>query len=138
VALTSITNIKDALQAQFISDWAAQTEVSYDNDDYGPPNDDTPWVRFSIQFDDGEQVSMGGTGSRGFRYYGWIVVQVFTPIGNGKTSDNDGYCENAKNIFEGESISGIWFRDAHIRYVGPDGKWFQQNVNAQFIYTITK
>lgn len=138
MSFTTIKEVKDAIVSQFVIDWASQTVIAYDNDDYKPPNDTTPWVRLNVQFSGGNQASLGSTGTRKFRYEGWVIVQVFTPIGSAKTSDNDGFANDAKNVFEGKHISGIWFREVGVRYVGPDGKWFQQNAMANFIYDFTK
>ena len=136
MSLVSIKDIKDALQAQFITDWAGRTAVAYDNDEFLPPEDNTPWVRFNIQFISGRQVSLGSVAA--FRHEGFVNVQVFTPAGNAKTSDNDTYCMAVLDMFEGKSTSGIKFRNSGVRLVGNDGKWFQQNVHTEFMYDIIK
>jgi len=134
VALT-INEAREAIYDQFISDWAAQTPIAFDNDKFVPPTTDTAWVRLNIKFVTGSQASLGDvTDCRLFRREGLIAVQVFTPVGD-YTYNNDILVADAMNVFEGKHISGIWFRNVRNDTVGSfEEKWYHQNMIAEFQY----
>lgn len=120
------------IQALFNTGWAGATPVSFDNDGFVPGN--VPYVRVAIIFNSGELASLGAVNQRTFRAFGIVAVQVFTLSGT-TASANDLLAQAAADIFKGvQTISGIWFRNTGIATVGNEGKWFQQNVSAEFIY----
>lgn len=120
-----------AIVNAFETGWASATLVLHDNAPGEPPDGTASWVRVSVRFYDGEQISLGPTGSRLFRRYGILTIQVFVIVGT-STYTIDGLVRTAKNIFEGKTLSGVTFRNARQVTVGADEKWWQENVVAEF------
>ncbi len=132
---------RNAIQGAFNVKWgtsAPLTPVAYDNVSFDPTKINTPWVRLNIQFASGSIQTLGAVGERTFRNFGIVFVQVFTPAGT-NTVVNDGFANTAKGVFKGVQLTGgLWFRNAQIVTVGNEGKWYQQNVSAEFIYDETE
>jgi len=114
--------------------WGTTTPIAWDDKDLNAELQSDSWVRFKVQHTTGTIASLGAPGTRGYRNFGLVFVQVFTPVGRGKTA-NTILCTTARDVFRGVHLTGdIWFRNTAIVDVGPDGKWYQQNVTAEFIY----
>ena len=123
-----------AIQAAFLAVWGTTTPIAWDNLDFNAEAQNTPWVRLNVQFTTGSISALGIVGDRRFRNEGFVFVQVFTPVGGGKSA-NTLLATLARNVFRGVQLAGgLWFRNATIVHVGPDGKWYQQNVSAEFIF----
>ncbi|MEE9367040.1 MAG: phage tail terminator-like protein [Dehalococcoidales bacterium] len=134
---------RDAIQDAFNAAWGVPgselTPIAYDNVPFDASKIDVPWVRLSIQFASGSIQTLGGVGERTFRNFGIVFVQVFTIAGSNAVI-NDGFAKTAKDVFKGVQLSagGLWFRNTSIVTVGNEGKWYQQNVSAEFIYDETE
>ena len=125
---------EDLIYAAFVTGWAGQTPVAYDNKNFDAEVQETNYVTISIQHNVGTIASLGGLGTRNFRQFGIIILQVFTLAGGGKRPNMD-LCVTARNIFRGIHLAGnLWFRNVSIQHAGPDGKWYQQNVTAEFSF----
>jgi hypothetical protein len=123
-----------AIQQAFATAWGTTTPIAYDNKAFDAESLNTSFVRLSVQFASGSISSMGQIGDRLFRNSGLVFVQVFTPVGGGKSA-NTVLATAARNVFRGVHLAGgLWFRREGIAHVGPDGKWYQQNVSAEFIF----
>lgn len=134
---------RDDILTAFAAAWASKTPavnggavppVKYDQVASSEPPQDTPWARVTVMHATGTQRSMGTVGSRLFSRTGVVTVQVFVPGGQGLAlADRLG--KIALDAFEGQHTPGdVWFRDATLREVGPDGPWWQTNVVATFAY----
>ena len=103
------------------------------------PTTRAPWARVLLKHSLGYQATLSGsTGQQRFSREGFIIVQIFTPNGEGSTR---GYTLSkvVSNIFEGKSTeNGIWFRNIRVNEVGSDSNWFQINVICDFIYDEVK
>jgi len=133
---------RDAIQDAFNTAWGVPgselTLIAYDNVAFDPTKINVAWVRLSIRFTSGSIQTLGGVGERTFRNFGIVFVQVFT-LSGGNTVENDGFALTAKNVFKGVQLAGgLWFRNTSIATVGNEGKWYQQNVSAEFIYDETE
>ena len=85
--------------------------VSYQNVPFTPPNN-TPWLQAFIRFGDNAYATLLPTGGVGFnRQNGTLVVNVFTPIGNG-TAANFSIAERVKDLFDRAKFSSIIFDPA--------------------------
>lgn len=99
------------------------------------PNDGvTSQLRVYIRHGEGEQATLGSVGNRRFDRQGVVIVQVYTPTGDGFTLD-DTLATLARNCFEGVTSGGVWFRRVKAQEVGKTGKYFQTNVTASFEYS---
>ncbi len=132
---------RDAIQDAFNVAWGIPTPltpIAYDNVSFDPTKISTPWVRLSVQFTSGSIQTLGAVGERTFRNFGIVFVQIFTLSGK-NTVENDGFALTAKNTFKGVQLTGgLWFRNAQITTIGNEGRWYQQNVSAEFIYDETE
>lgn len=127
-----------AIQSAFFTAWGSTTPIAWDNDNFDPTQINVPWVRLSIIFNGGSLASIGGPGTRLFRAFGLVFVQVFT-LSQSTAALNDALAQTAKDVFKGVQLpGGLWFRDTGLETVGPDGKWYQQNVSAEFQYDETE
>lgn len=123
-----------AIQSAFLTQWGRTTPIAWDNLDFNAEAQNSAWVRLSVQFTLGGIAALANLGDRLFRNLGIVFVQVFTPVGEGKSA-NTVLATQARGTFRGVQLAGgLWFRNETIVDVGPDGKWYQQNVQAEFIF----
>ena len=114
------------------------TPVAYDNLPFDAEAQTTAWVRLSVQSTAGTIASIGAVGTRRFRAFGFVFVQVFTPVGANRVQ-NDTLAQTAKDAFKGVQLTGgLWFRNEQIVSVGVEGKWYQQNFSAEFLFDETE
>lgn len=122
-----IKDAKTTIQSSFDTAWAGETDIAWDNVEYKSEN--TEFVRMSIQFDIGEQASLGGITNRLFRYSGIVFLQIFTEP-NENPQRNDELAQLALNFFV-TPLSGIKFFNPAVKYIGISKNYFQQNVTVE-------
>jgi hypothetical protein len=108
--------------------------VSYQNVTFTPPNN-TPWVQVFIRFGDNSYATLLPTGGAGFnRQTGTLVVNVFTPQGQG-TAANFTIAERLKDLFDRAKFSSIIFDaasgPAQVTPAAPE-PYFQTQLTATF------
>jgi hypothetical protein len=81
--------------------------VSYQNVPFTPPNN-TPWVQVFIRFGDNNYATLLGPSTGFNRQTGTLVVNVFTPQGQG-TAANFTIAERLKDLFDRAKFSSIIF-----------------------------
>lgn len=133
--MTTINEARESVYQRFIDQWAGRTPVTLDNESYQPPAG--AWVRLAVRHFTSGQESMGPTGSRRFGRGGAVLVQVFTPADEGLRLA-DTLSGAVREIFEGVGFDGLRFRGVLVREIGPDGRWFQTNIEAPFEYDAVK
>lgn len=91
------------------------------------------WAKIAIHHAAGMQAALGTTR---FRRHGMVIIEMFAPSGQGHYSSGmDDMIDVAMGAFEGKSTTGgVWFRDVTPREIGPEGPWFQTNIELEFIY----
>ena len=132
--------IAGAIRARFSTEWPQlrpSAPVAYDNTAFDPTRDAldaggrnlASWVRLTIIPGDGFQASLGTP--RVWRATGIVVVQVFSPLGEG---DGSAYslADDVAAIFRGVTVQGVVFRAPSLTHIGPDGAWYQINVATPF------
>lgn len=99
------------------------------------PATQDPWSRVSVRHATGEQASLsGGTGTKRYRSTGFVMMQIFTPIGESLVQARQ-LAQLLKVAYQGITTPRqVWFRRARLNEVGSDGDWYQINVIADFTY----
>ena len=77
--------------------------VAYGNVPFTPPNN-APWVQVQLRFGDNSYATLKAFN----RQNGVLVLNVFTPIGNGAAA-NYTIAERLKDLFDRATVSGIIF-----------------------------
>lgn len=146
MTLPTFGSARDEILGLFHTYWTAQTPAINDGkpvhvewpgvDSGSPPPASEAWARIVLRHAASRQLTLAPAGQRRFLRPGLITVQVFTPLsaGNGLSfAEKLGII--ARDAFEGRSTdSGIWFRNARLQEVGPDGEWYQMNLTVEFQY----
>ena len=110
---STYNDIRAAIEGRIAAELAKAPTypVSYQNVPFTPPNN-TPWLQAFIRFGDNAYATLLPTGNVGFnRQNGTLVVNVFTPIGNG-TAANFTIAERVKDLFDRAKFSSIIFDPA--------------------------
>jgi hypothetical protein len=135
--MTSLTHKEaiDVMLGMFKTVWDGTGWVAlYPNVAGDIPTGTDPWARVNIQHTDEEQASLsGGLGTSRYMREGGLAVQVFTRTGEGLSTGHS-LAKIVQDAFEGQTSSGIWFRNVRVNEIGPDGDWYQINVLIDFIY----
>jgi hypothetical protein len=107
--------------------------VSYQNVPFTPPNN-TPWVQAFIRFGDNNYATLLGPSTGFNRQTGTLVVNVFTPQGQG-TAANFTIAERLKDLFDRAKFSSIIFDaasgPAQVTPAAPE-PYFQTQLTATF------
>lgn len=99
-----------------------------------------PWGKGFIRHAAGGMASLTSeTGKRRYRRTGTIVIQIFSPAGEGRTR-NRVIAPVARDAYEAAQSTtlGIEYRNARIEDLGEDGTWYQSNVLVDFEYDEVK
>lgn len=134
----TIAQARDEMLTLFKTAWDANglvgdvaVPVVYWDVPHDPPDADY-WARVTLRHFTGGNDAIG---NRLFVRTGTITVQIFTIHGEG-LSNADALGKVAVDAFQGQATTGgAWFRNVRLNEVGQDGKWFQNNVLADFEYT---
>lgn len=111
----------------------------YDDVAGEPPAGATSWARSTIRHNEGRQTTLADAeGKKRFERTGLLIVQIFTPSGEGLSSADD-LAKVISDAFEGQtSPRGVWFKNVRVNEVGPSGNWYQVNVVVEFQYDEVK
>lgn len=143
--MTTITQARDAIAGIINTAWLASPTTSsltllWDNVKGDPPAEDgstgkaEAWGRVAVRHTIGENDTLGPIGGRRYLFGGTVTVQLFAPIGDGH-SQLDEMVEVVKAALQEASPSAaVWFFDITPVEIGPDGPWFNTNVDALFRY----
>lgn len=141
--MSSTTNTAaGAIRSRFSTQWASlrsynapklKERVAWDNVPFTPP--DAEWVRLSILWGDGFEMTAGDTGVGETETVGVVSVQIFTQPGTGSGLAEQ-MAEDARDIFNRVDLSGSGYV---IRFGAPSGPkpaqrdgWWQQIVDTPF------
>lgn len=137
--MTTYPDANEAITQLFSDTWTPSGfPFTLGNEKFTPP-EDTPWARMVLRHNAATQSTLGRQPGRKFNRFGSVLIQVFTPLREGTRRSSE-LIQRVVNGFEGARISGstICFLDVIPREVGPSGKWYQTNIEAEFRYTDTR
>lgn len=136
--MTTLNEARQEIFSQFVIAWADRTPYALQNENLDTANLNE-WCRVTVLNNLSTQDTLGPKGKRRFERGGTATVQIFVEGGKG-TDRLDELSTIAKNAFEGFTFdpSSVTFRDVVVNEIGPDGKWYQYNVVADFRYYETK
>lgn len=125
----------DAILDIFKAAWDPTTFPAVYSDKPGKaPETEGVWARATVQHATGDQTSLAGeTGTRRFTETGTVTVQVFAPLGDGRT---EGYRASriVRDAYRDARHPNVWFRNARIVEASDNGAFTQTNVLATFSY----
>lgn len=81
--------------------------VSFPGVPFTPPNN-APWLQVVVRFGDNDYATIAAPSSGMNRQSGVLVVNVFTPQGQGSAA-NYTIAERVKDLFDRQNLSGIIF-----------------------------
>lgn len=134
--MTTMNEATEAVYGKFITDWAAATAVTFDDEEFDPEAEGgNEWVRVTVRHRPSDPQTIGRTGNRRYDRVASVIVQIYTDV---KThpgrAQADARADAVKNIFEGIRLGGLVFYEADWREIGADGRWYQLNVEVPFSY----
>lgn len=98
-----------------------------------PPKEETPWARIMLRHQNGDQASLSGDiGQRCWVMNGLLIVQLFTPFGEGVVDSYD-LAQQLLGAYRGVN-SAVWYTNPRVREVGRDGAFAQTNFFVDFQY----
>lgn len=120
--------VRNIIMNRYLVEFDGVYNISIDNKRF---SEEISWVRLSVNFNDGEQTSLGKIGNRRYTDYGIIFVQVFTPSNEG-TDLNDTMANDSKLLFDGVSIGDLTMYNGKVRTIGRVNEFYQQNAVIEF------
>lgn len=133
-----IEDVKREITRHFLSCWRDEegkllTPVVLENEEITDANENSPWIRFSVEIFSFSADSMGSKGNRRVNRYGSLSVQIFVPL-NKKTKELNDLIARVIRIYEGENLHSVYFRN--IRSMTTDEKsdslWYGTTVTVEF------
>ena len=144
--MTTATEARDAINGAVNVAWLASGvtsgfEMQWDDVKADPPGHDAngkpvSWARTTVRTFSSTQETLGGQGNRQHQTEGQVVVQVFTPAGNGRAT-SDLIAEVLKAALRNVRIGDLWFFDVRVNEKGQDGAHVRSDLVAGFRYQET-
>lgn len=136
-----IEDVKREITRHFLSCWCDEegkllTPVVLENEEIRDGDENSPWIRFSVEIFSFSADSMGSKGNRRVNRYGSISIQVFVPL-NEKTKELNGLIARVIRIYEGEKFDNIYFRNLRTMTIDEksDSLWYGSTVTVEFDFT---
>lgn len=131
----SFTDVNNGIQSFFKTEWEASynTPIAYQNIDYDSDSIEE-WVRLVVFWEDQTQSSRGAD-CQYHRFYGSVMVQIFTPVNQGMNRGLD-LAHKVVDILSSRSIQGAVLETAGALVTGQTNNWNQLNVNCDFHYDL--
>lgn len=132
---STYNDVRAAIEGRIATELALSPayQVSYQNVPFTPPNN-TSWVQMFIRFGDNNYATLLGPSTGFNRQTGTLVVNVFTPQGQG-TAANFTIAERIKDKFDRAKFSSIIFDatsgPAQVTPAAPE-PYFQTQLTATF------
>lgn len=139
-----------AMQAAFDAYWSARllrTIVVYDNVGNDPvekavaivSNDPLVFgealLLVQVQHADG---SIAALGTKKHRQMGIMSGALYVENGRGRVRTAGKLADSVLNFFQTTNVAGVTFMNPRLNEVGPDGRWWQVNIMADFQYDIIR
>jgi len=126
----------DAIHDYLVASWTT-TPIAFENDGFEVPTDPEHWLLVEVFGDLFEQASIGAEEQRAnlWREAGQFYVHVMAPRGQG-TRTARLYGKQIADLFRGQEIAGVTFRDASIGAGEPgaaDGSYFRMTVTIDWL-----
>lgn len=134
--MTTLDEATELVYQKFEDEWGITTVFTFENEQFDEPDED-PWARVSVRQTIHGQSTLGKVGNRRYLSVASVFVQVYTRVNTG-VQQGGVLAKQAADIYEGTSFSGLRFTNASTRPSGPDGKWYQHLMEAEFDYEETK
>ena len=134
--MTTVVDARELIYDRFVTNWGSTTDFWFGNEE-ADPSPGTAWLRVSVTHTDSQQQTIGAAPFRKFQRNGIITFQIFTPITGSNAEDirtADGYVDTLRATWESVDFSDIWTRDAVHNEIGPDGDFYQTNLEVGFLY----
>lgn len=137
--MTTLQAANEAMAQLFVDTW---TPTGYpftlENESFNVP-DAGPWARLTSRVTARTQETLGRAGNRRFQTLGSLFVQIFDDVDRG-TRRSKQLAQTVIEGFEGVSLTGttVRFYDVIPREIGPEGRWFQTNVEINFEFDETR
>lgn len=123
---------RDAIYKVFADVWV-DFPIIWDDINSRVEDESQPWARVTLKHTIGRQGSLtSDVGTKKYNRAGILLIQIFTPIGRGRTQ---GYELSAMvaNAYEDAKLD-VWFRNTRISEQGASGNSDQINVLTDFLY----
>ena len=137
----TVDEAQDAILAEFKEHFVGvdANHIAWPNRTY-EPTDGEAYVRISVQHNLAYQPSMGDPAARRTRREGVVIVQCFTPLGDGTSQSND-LAQEVSDVLASKRVQvgatkPISLKEATINTVGRDPihELWQVNVSVPFWY----
>lgn len=126
----------DAIHDYLVAQWTS-TPIIFENEPYPTTDVPAPWVLVEIFGDFYDQASIGADPivSNRWREGGQLMLHVMTPDGTG-TSQARTYAKQLLDLFRGQELAGVIFRDGSIGASEPgvnDGNYFRMTASIDWL-----
>lgn len=118
------------IRNRFESQWSSPIPAFIlENKKVSKPTD-APWVRMTIQNGDANVACVGGSTIR-YRHDGSVIVEIWTPLGEGDGEARE-LGDLAASIFRGWESGGLRFWAPRVVPLGERNGWYRVNMIAPF------
>jgi hypothetical protein len=138
---TTVAQARDEMLGVLKAALAAESSYSsvlviWDDTEKSPPKDvKVTWLRALVKHATGSPASLGGSDAkRKYKRTGDLIVQLFTPVGDGRSTADALVTIIMKAYEKGSTPNGVWFRNVRFKEIGLSDGWTQTNIYADFEY----
>jgi hypothetical protein len=129
----------EAIYERWQTGWTAlhpaDVPFTFDNEAFEAP---TKWARVAVRHTTRPQISLGPPGSRRFEARGYIAVQLFADVNNGR-GELAGLADDVRTVLESQLVTGtgsdaVYTYGSATNEVTSDGRWAMSLVLVPFMY----
>lgn len=126
--MTTVATARTEVYKRWVAQWGTTTPFVFEGEaDEGLYAGSVAWTRFVYRNTSGNQKTLGPVLGRKYERFASVLISHFTPVDEGLTAAGT-LAQASRAIFEGVTFSGLFFNDGVVREIGPDGRWYQTNV----------
>lgn len=124
----------NAIKNHFVTQWGGvaslETDIAFDVLEF-EAREGQPWVRLNILNGEARQASIGDPGNNLHRYAGSVMLQVFSPAGDGAGAIVE-IMDRAVDAFNNVRLDNIKFWVANATLLPVEGPWARGVVTCPF------
>ncbi len=125
--MTTLAEARNAVEQRWLDNWTLTPFVFENEANDTLYSGKVAWTRVVYRNTAGGQETLGRPTNRKYKRDASVMLSFFTPADMGLT-ESATLAQAGLALYEGVTFDGLFFNDGVVQEIGPDGRWYQTNV----------